>query len=893
MRSLTRGFAAALVLLLCVIGAPAAPVAAEEATERVIVRLEAGAGPTAEVGADLMAEAGGDLGAVYSEVLKGFAAEVPASQVAELRADPAVAAVVIDKPITGANAEVPPGVRRIGAERVTGSKIGTGTAVDVDIAILDTGINAHPDLTIAGGTNCTSGSGCSGSTFADGHGHGTHVAGTAAAKDNGVGVVGTAPGARLWGVKVLGDSNGGYMSWFVAGLDWVVAQGDIEVVNASLSGGLDAFTDQAITRTTAAGVVVVVAAGNNATDAANTSPASSPNAITVSAYQDSDGSPGALAGGGDDTFASFSNYGSVVDVAAPGVFINSTLRTGGYGSMSGTSMASPHVAGAAAVYIVNNNLPATSARWQTVLDGFRGEWGAGQQSACGFTGGRSAEPVVIMGGCSGGDTVPPTAVSLTATAGGRQATLEWSQSSDASGIAGYRVYRAIGATGAFALLTTRSGTTHSHVDMELNNGTLYRYYVTAVDAAPIPNVSGPSASRSVTPADFVPPGVPVLTGNGFDKKVTLAWTKVVDPDGIKAYQLWRSAGGAAATLRATTSYSAVTFNDTMVLNDTTYRYTLRAVDKANNISADSSIVTITPVDNMPPSVPSPSILVGDGKLTLKWAASKDTSGVGSYSIYRAVGLGSFGAPIVVGGSTLTYVDAGLTNYTSYRYMVAATDIKGQASAPSTIRTSAPKDLTGPAAVAASGTASDGRADVSWSGATDVSGIGAYRVYRAAGTATTYTQVASLASTARTFTQTGLLAGTNYRYLVRAVDTKNNLGAPSLPVAVATPTTGMGVPAIDVIPGLPGATTTPVTYVFGVRSDTASAVMVSGAKIAFVVRNGSGAVVATKTITTTSSGIVATKLLLPRGSTYSVTITGVTAIGRTWDGSTPSNSVSVS
>ena len=892
MSSSTRGFAAALVVLLCAVGAPAA---AEETTERVIVRLETGAGPTAEVGAELMAEAGGDLGAVYTEVLDGFAAEVPASQIDELRADPAVDAVVIDKPITGANAEVPPGVRRIGAERVAGSKIGTRTAVDADIAILDTGINPHADLNIAGGTNCTSGSGCSGTTFADGHGHGTHVAGTAAAKDDGVGVVGTAPGARVWGVKVLGDTNGGFMSWFVAGLDWVVARGDIEVVNASLSGGLDSFTDQAIARATAAGVVVVVAAGNDAVDAANTSPASSPNAITVSAYQDSDGLAGGLAGGGDDTFASFSNYGSVVDVAAPGVAINSTLRTGGYGAMSGTSMASPHVAGAAAVYIVHNNLPATATRWQTVLDGFRGEWGAGQQSTCGFTGGRSAEPVVIMGGCSGGDTVPPWSPTLGwPMTADRQVTLSWGESRDASGIAGFRVYRATGATGAFSLIASVPPTPRTYVDTNVINKTEYRYYVVAVDGAPIPNVSGWSTIWTAIPTDTAAPGAPVVIGSGFDKKVVLTWGKITDPSGMKGYQLWRSAGGGIPVLLAAPGASAVTYADTTVLNDTTYQYTLRAVDKAGNVSSHSNAVTITPVDNMPPSTPAPLVTAGDGRLSLNWAASKDTSGVASYTIYRATGLGAFTAIASVGPTSLTYVDGGLTNYTSYRYYMTATDAKNQTSATSAIKAAYPKDITPPTAVTVSGSVGDSRTSISWSGATDASGIAAYRVYRAVGTATSYAVVATLPADARTFTQTGLNAGTTYRYLVRAVDTKNNLGVSPAPLVLTTPTTGMYVQSIVHTKGTVGPTTTPLTTVVTVRSSAPSSVLVAGARVSFQLRNTANTIVATKTLITTISGTATLKMTVPNAWTeeYRLVITDILAIGRVWNGLTPGNVVVV-
>ena len=348
--------AAGLALPGAANAAPAGAAATSTARDRVIVVLAGGrlgALGTKAAASDLSSEYGLQRRQTYTRLFSGFAASVPADRLAELRRDPAVAAVYRDSPVRASAGEVPPGVQRMRADTAPGSKIGTRTAVDVDIAVLDTGVSAHPDLTIAGGVNCASDSGCTASSYADAQGHGTHVAGTAAAKDNGVGVVGTAPGARIWAVKVLGDSGGGYMSWFIAGLDWVVAKGGIEVVNASLGGGgsVGDPVSAGVARATAAGVVVVVAAGNENRDAISTAPANAPDAVTVSAYADTDGGAGGLGpaasctGTPDDTRAGFSNFGSVVDVAAPGVCITSTSNTGGYVGMSGTSMASPHVAG--------------------------------------------------------------------------------------------------------------------------------------------------------------------------------------------------------------------------------------------------------------------------------------------------------------------------------------------------------------------------------------------------------------------------------------------------------------------------------------------------------------------------------------------------------------------
>jgi subtilisin family serine protease len=195
----------------------------------------------------------------------------------------------------------------------------------------------------------------------DNVGHGTHVAGIAAALDNNVGVVGAAPGARIFALKVC-DTDGCPTSDILEGLDYVASHYyEIDVVNLSL--GMErpnwlvrwfVATDEieeAITRlVNTYGVVVVVAAGNDHINAKDYTPARTPAAITVSAMADRNG----RCGGGqieDDIFASFSNYGSVVDLAAPGVAIDSTLPGSRYGALSGTSMAAPHVTGAVALYL--------------------------------------------------------------------------------------------------------------------------------------------------------------------------------------------------------------------------------------------------------------------------------------------------------------------------------------------------------------------------------------------------------------------------------------------------------------------------------------------------------------------------------------------------------------
>ncbi|GIV96830.1 MAG: hypothetical protein KatS3mg057_1487 [Herpetosiphonaceae bacterium] len=313
----------------------------------------------------------------YSHALKGFAATIPDARLAHIKADPDVAYVTEDRLVTivgkgkpgsggGGPQTLPTGIDRIDGE-LSSTKAGDGAgSVDVDVAVIDTGIDIdHPDLNVVGGKNCSRGS-----SYDDGNGHGTHVAGTIGALDNNTGVVGVAPGARLWAVRVLDNSGSGSWSSVVCGIDWVTANADIiEVANMSLGGtgsepggsGCstgDALHD-AICNSVGAGVTYVVAAGNETDNAANHVPAAYDEVITVSALADFDGKSGGLGSptcrtDEDDTFASFSNYGADVDIIAPGVCINSTWKGGGYNTISGTSMASPHVAGAAALYKASN-----------------------------------------------------------------------------------------------------------------------------------------------------------------------------------------------------------------------------------------------------------------------------------------------------------------------------------------------------------------------------------------------------------------------------------------------------------------------------------------------------------------------------------------------------------
>lgn len=277
---------------------------------------------------------GGRLSRVYSSAIRGFSARMPAAVAARLAArNPSIVhyepdrimRIVMTQPPSDPPQETPWSITRVNG--------GVGAAGKT-AWVIDTGVDLdHRDLNVDTGRSVTFARGRSAD---DGHGHGTHVAGTIAALNNDIGVIGVAAGASVVAVRVLGNTGSGRTSDVIAGVDYVAKNGKPgDVANMSLGGPGSLALDQAVKNAAAKGVRFSIAAGNDARDAANTSPARAegPNIWTVSAIDAA------------DNFAVFSNFGPHIECAEPGVNVYSTYRNNGYATLSGTSMAAPHLAG--------------------------------------------------------------------------------------------------------------------------------------------------------------------------------------------------------------------------------------------------------------------------------------------------------------------------------------------------------------------------------------------------------------------------------------------------------------------------------------------------------------------------------------------------------------------
>ena len=336
--------------------------------DRYIVVFEDGVQRPAAVANEHARENGLQLKFVYSRTIEGYAAVFPNDQaLRRVQNEPRVAYVEQDQVVRAVAQTLPWGIDRVDADKSTTAAIdGVGGSLNVNAYIIDSGIyTTHADLNVVNHVNPSG----AGGGNQDCSGHGTHVAGTVAAKDNAQDVVGVAPDVSLNGVKVLNCSGSGSWSGVIKGIDWVTAEeqkpqnaNKPAIANMSLGGGASQAVDDAVRKSANSGIFYSIAAGNDGKNACYYSPSRAgrtKNAdgtwnknngiVTVAATNKSNGE------------TSFSNYGPCVDIWAPGYSILSTKKGGGTTTMSGTSMAAPHVAGGGALYLSSQASASSSA----------------------------------------------------------------------------------------------------------------------------------------------------------------------------------------------------------------------------------------------------------------------------------------------------------------------------------------------------------------------------------------------------------------------------------------------------------------------------------------------------------------------------------------------------
>ena len=705
----------------------------------------------------------GSVITTFSNALNGFVADLSASELAAIRANPNVLAVepdtIMSVDVDQANATW--GLDRIDQRALPRNNTYTysNTGRGVNAYVIDTGIYAAHSEFVGrvqnGFTAITDGKGTD-----DCHGHGTHVSGTIAGTTYGV-----AKDVSLIPVRVLGCTGSGSTSGVIAGIDWAVSHhtaGVPAVANMSLGGGLSSALNSAVDRAVADGITMVVAAGNSNVDACTASPSSAASAITVGASSST------------DARASFSNWGTCLDIFAPGVSITSSMigSPTTTASWSGTSMASPHVAGIAALYLQSNPTAAPANVSGAIINAATPsvvtDAGTGSPNRLAFMGSFTAAPV----------STPSSPASLTGSVSNASVRLAWTApiANGGATITDYVVQYATSNSASTSWTTFADGvsTALAATVSGLTNGVTYSFRVAAVNAIGTGAFTTPITATPV--AGAVPSAAQLVYATAGRQQVALSWSapSSAGSAAITDYVIEYSSTAGSTWARFVDAISATTSATvTGLVGGTTYQFRVSAMN-VYGTGVPSNVLSATPSAFSAPSVVR-SVSAGSGLLSsiVSWVAPLDAGGgtIASYVIDYSTNNGAtFTGTVRVAASSRSVQLTGLAGGVAHVVRVRAVNEYG--SSPDAIATVTPIAPTAPSEPRSPyGNVGYNSVSLYWSASLSTGGsaITGYAVEVSADQGASWTRRATLASTARSAGISALVGGSAYKFRILAIN----------------------------------------------------------------------------------------------------------------------------
>ncbi|MEY3558021.1 MAG: hypothetical protein RL374_727 [Actinomycetota bacterium] len=783
----------------------------------------------------------------FSNAISGFVADLTDSEVAALQSNPNVVSVEADRIVSISTDQSQPGW---GLDRIDQRALPlnqnysyTTTGVGVTAYVVDSGINStHTEFTgriKSGFTVIADGRGVE-----DCNGHGTHVSGIMAGTKYGV-----AKSASIVPVRVLGCNGSGSVSGLISGLNWAINNhqaGVPAVANLSVGAGASSSLNNAVASTVADGITVVVAAGNSNANACSYSPASAPSAITVGATVPL-----------NDSRAYFSNYGTCVDIFAPGTSIPSAYVGSpiAAASMSGTSMASPFVAGIAAVYLEDHTSATPTAVTTAITNASTRDVitnvGLGSPNKLVFSASfepaptptptTTTTPTPAPTTTTAPTTVPSVPLALTATPSSQTVALAWSLPTfdGRSAITDYKIEYTSSNSTAWTVFAHTASTTRTAKITGLTNGTQYSFRVSAVNSVGTGVATSPIFSTPVAPATLTAPLN--LSGTVGRQSVILSWQQplVLAGASITDYIIESSVDNGVTWVTVNDGVSATRTSTISGLSgNIAYTFRVKAVN-ATGTSPASNTVVLTPLPLDPPTVPrSLAVYASFNGATLYWATPLSDGGsriTGYRTEYSTDGGTTWTGSDIASETNRSKVYANLVGGVLHKFRVYAINAVGTSQASAVVEStpiaatvsSQPRYLNG----FLSGTS----AYLSWTRPlmTGGSAITSYTTWMSTNAGATWTIIAVTGANVRNARVNNLAYGVQYEFRVTAANAAGN-SAPSATFTLQLRGTGTPNPpssiratvnttSITLAWSAVVATAAPVTdYIIEYRTDTSAA-----------------------------------------------------------------------